>query len=468
MEWLGAIGVLNLVLMFLVVILLVRQEMKWREQDRAWSHREAQLRDVVGVAAAQGQQPVERRIGEFEKSSGRDSAQLREVLLERFGCLNSEIVEQLSAGRTASQHALGEFKDEVKGALAEHGLAFEKRQVEALKALQDSLRDGTKDIRTQVSESLSKSSEELGKRVEQLTERTDGCLKEISGQVEKRLAEGFEKTTETFMSVLQHLERIDEAQKKITELSGNVVSLQEVLTDKRSRGAFGEVQLNTLVRNVMPESAFELQKTLSNNTRVDCMLFLPDPTGNVSIDAKFPLENYRTMVDPELGDQEKEAGARLFKQDVKKHIKDISEKYIIPGETADGAMMFLPAEAVFAEIHAHHPDLVEFAQRHRVWMVSPTTLMAILTTAGAVLKDEATRRQVHIIQEHLGALSMDFGRFQKRMDNLAKHIDQAHRDVKDVHTSAGKISSRFQKIEKVDLEDGEPASAGLLTDSEQP
>ncbi len=466
MEWLIAIGVLNLVLIFLVVVLLVRQEMKRRGRDRDWANREAQLRDAVGLAAAQGQQAVERRIGDFEKAVGGDSSQLREVLLERFGGLKTEIVEQLAAGRTSSQHSLGEFKGEVKGVLAEHGRAFEQRQGEALKALQDSLREGTKDIRTQVSESLSKSSEELGKKVEHLTERTDGRLKEISGQVEKRLAEGFEKTTETFISVLQHLERIDEAQKKITELSGNVVSLQEVLTDKSSRGAFGEVQLSTLIRNLMPESAFEMQKSLSTGNRVDCMLFLPEPTGNVSIDAKFPLENYRSMVGPDLGAQEKTAAARLFKQDVKKHIKDISEKYIIPGETADGAMMFLPAEAVFAEIHAHHPDLVEFAQHRRVWMVSPTTLMAILTTAGAVLKDEATRRQVHIIQKHLRDLSLDFGRFRKRMDNLAKHIDQAHRDVNDVHTSAGKITSHFSKIEKVELEDGDNAPAGLLTDSE--
>lgn len=467
MEWLGVIGVINAVLMVFVVVLLVRQEMKRRERDRDWTTKEAQLRDAVGVAVAQGQQVVERRIGEFEKAVGGESAQLREVLLERFGGLNIEIVEQLGAGRSASQIALGEFKDEVKAALAEHGRAFEQRQGEALKALLDSLRDGTKDIRTQVSESLAKNAEELGKRVEQLTERTDGRLQEISGQVEKRLAEGFEKTTQTFMSVLQHLERIDEAQKKITELSGNVVSLQEVLTDKRSRGAFGEVQLNTLVRNVMPESAFELQKTLSNDTRVDCMLFLPDPTGNVPIDAKFPLENYRTMVDPDQGSQERKTATQLFKQDLKKHIKDISEKYIIPGETADGAMMFLPAEAVFAEIHAHHPDLVEFAQHRRVWMVSPTTMMAILTTAGAVLKDEATRRQVHIIQDHLRALSIDFGRFTKRMDNLAKHIDQAHRDVNDVNTSAGKISSRFSKIEQVQLDDGEPVTTGLLTDTEE-
>lgn len=466
MEWIIALGVVNLVLMIVVVVLQIRQEIERREREKRWAVQEAQLRDAVGVAAAQGQQAVERRIGEFEKVAGHDSSQLREGLLERFGGLNTDIVEQLGAGRAASQVSLGEFKDQVKSDLAEHGRAFEQRQGEALKALQDSLRNGMKDIRSQVTESLTKNADEVGKRVENLTERTDNRLKEISEQVEKRLAEGFEKTTETFMSVLQHLERIDEAQKKITELSGNVVSLQEVLTDKRSRGAFGEVQLNSLVRNVMPESAFELQKTMKSGNRVDCMLFLPDPTGNVPIDAKFPLENYRTMVDAELGNLEKAAAMRLFKQDVKKHIKDISEKYIVPGETADGAMMFLPAEAVFAEIHAHHPDLVEMAQNHRVWMVSPTTLMAILTTAGAVLKDEATRQQVHIIQEHLRALSGDFTRFQKRMDNLAKHIDMAHRDVKEVHTSAEKISGRFTKIEKVELDDGDEPTVGLLTDSE--
>lgn len=464
-DWMMvADGAVVVMVSVILVLLLFGEFRRRREFERQWAELEQRLKDGVGLAAAQGQHSLEQRLGAFEKAAGRDAAGLREKLLERFGSLNAEIVEQLTAGSRTNQQALVEFKEQVKGALAEHGRAFEQRQAEALKALQDSLRSGLADLRKQVTESLGQNAAEVGKRVEKLTERTDNRLKEISGQVEERLAKGFEKTTETFMSVLQHLERIDEAQKRITELSGNVVSLQEVLTDKSSRGAFGEVQLQTLVRNVMPESAFEMQKTLSTGNRVDCLLLLPPPTGNVSIDAKFPLENYRSMVAPDLGEAERTVAARLFKQDVKKHIKDIAEKYIIPGETADGAMMFLPAEAVFAEIHAHHPDLVEDAQRHRVWMVSPTTLMAILTTAGSVLKDEATRRQVHIIQDHLRELSQDFGRFQKRMDNLSKHIDQAHRDVKDVHTSAGKISRRFTKIENVELDDG--AAPALLGDSE--
>ncbi|MGB1581379.1 MAG: DNA recombination protein RmuC, partial [Nevskiales bacterium] len=294
---------------------------------------------------------------------------------------------------------------------------------------------------------------EVGKRVDSLTESTDKRLKEISGQVEKRLAEGFEKTNKTFNDVVERLAKIDEAQKKITELSGNVVSLQEVLADKRSRGAFGEVQLAALVRNMLPENAFALQHGLSNGTRVDCMLFLPEPTGNVGVDAKFPLESYRGMTDIQAGPADRASAERQFKQDLRKHIKDIAEKYIIPNETALGAVMFVPAEAVFAEIHAHHPDLVEEAQRANVWMTSPTTLMAVLTTARAVLKDEATRKQVHIIQEHLVALNKDFDRFRLRMDKLTDHIRMAHEDTQQVQTSARKISSRFAKIEKVEIED---------------
>ena len=280
----------------------------------------------------------------------------------------------------------------------------------------------------------------------------DQRLREISGQVDARLNRGFEKTTETFTRVLEHLSRIDEAQKKIAELSSSVVSLQEILSDKRSRGAFGEVQLAALVRNLLPESAFSLQQTLPNGTRVDCLLELPEPTGRLAVDAKFPLESYRIMTDPEQPRSMRERSARQFRQDVRKHIADIADRYIIEGETASGAMMFLPAEAVFAEIHAHHPALIEEAQRRGVWLVSPTTMMAILTTTRSVLRDAATQQQVHLIRSHLHALSKDFQRFRERMDKLSRHISLAHQDVADVHRSASKISDRFQRIDDVDVE----------------
>ena len=318
--------------------------------------------------------------------------------------------------------------------------------------LEKELREDVEGVRKKVDESLERNNRQLGERVKELIDTNEKRLGEISGKVEERLDKGFEKTTSVFADVLKRLALIDKAQEKIAELSGNVVSLQEVLSDKRSRGAFGEIQLNALISNVMPENSYSLQYTFENGVRADCVLFLPEPTGTICIDSKFPLESYQRMVDFELGDADRKTAEQQFRQDIKKHIKDIASKYIIPGATSDGAVMFIPAEAIFAEIHGHYPELVEEAQRARVWLASPTTMMAVLTTSRAVLKDAATRKQVHIIQEHLVALSKDFERFQTRMDSLANRIRLAHDDVDKVNTSARKISSRFNKIEKVELE----------------
>ena len=333
---------------------------------------------------------------------------------------------------------------------------FDEYRIASLKTQQESLTIAMGDVRKQITETLNQHTHQMNQRVEALTVSTQNKLKEISQEVDKQLTKGFAKTTDTFNDILKRLTIIDQAQKKITELSANVVDLQEVLNDKRSRGAFGEVQLSALIQNMLPPKHFSLQHTLSNKKRVDCMLFLPQPTGNLAIDAKFPLENYRQIALAPTDSERKKAEQR-FKEDIKRHINDIAEKYIIPQETAAGAIMFIPAEAIFADIHAHFPELISCAQRRSVWLVSPTTMMAVITTAKAVLKDEATRKQVHLIQDHLVALSKDFSRFQTRMDNLAKHIDQAQADVSLVHKSSQKISSRFNKIERVDLGD-EPLS----------
>ncbi|QHI68873.1 DNA recombination protein RmuC [Tichowtungia aerotolerans] len=301
---------------------------------------------------------------------------------------------------------------------------------------------------TEQADARARKSEET---VAKLVDANNQRLEQIGEKVEQRLDRGFEKTSKVFEDVLKRLVEIDKAQEKIAELSGNVVSLQEVLSDKRSRGAFGEVQLTGLISNMMPENSYSLQHTFNNGVRADCVLFLPEPTGTLCIDSKFPLESYQRMTDLSAGDADRATAERQFRQDIKKHIKDISAKYIIPGETSEGAVMFIPAEAVFSEIHSRYPDLVEEAQRARVWLTSPTTMMAVLTTARAVLKDAATRKQVHIIQKHLTILAQDFGRFQTRMDKLANHIGMAHKDVGDVQTSARKITSRFEKIEKADL-----------------
>jgi DNA recombination protein RmuC len=437
----------------------VRAQARYEEQHRLEESRsralEERLRDF-DKGQTEGHANIrallERRLGEAQTQQSETSGLLRTELVERFDALQKTVGEHLADGRTQMVRATGELREQLNAALGNHQTRFEQRQGDAIRALQETLQSGMQATHKQVTDALSRSSEEVGKRVEWLTKNTDDRLKEISGQVDKRLTEGFEKTTATFADVVKRLALIDAAQQKITELSRDVVSLQEILSDKRSRGAFGEVQLNSLVRNVLPESHFALQYKLANEKIADCMLFLPHPTGNVAIDAKFPLEAYQRMTDLSSSETERKSAGRRFKADIRVHIQNISQKYIIPGETSDGAMMFIPAEAVFAEIQAHHMDLVQEAHQLRVWMVSPTTFMAILNTARAVIKDAATREQVHIIQAHLGELAKDFSRFQDRMDKLSTHITQAKEDVDKVHVSATKITRRFEKIESVELE----------------
>ncbi len=363
--------------------------------------------------------------------------------LQQLQAQNQAVILQQQQRHDQILHQLKEYATQLR-------LDFSEHQLKQLTMLQESLHKNINELSQHILTVLNQNTQSSTQAMQRLNETVAEHLKSISAQVEKRLSEGFEKTTATFQAIIQRLSLIDEAQKKITELSTNVVSLQAILSDKSSRGAFGEVQLSALIRNFLPENQFSLQHTLSNGKRVDCLLFLPEPTGNIAIDAKFPLENYQAMHALTANDPYRKAAEQRFRQDLKKHVDDIGDKYILPGETADGAVLFLPAEAVFSEIVSYFPDVVEYAQKKRVWLVSPTTLMAILTTARAVIKDQATREQVHIIQQHLRALGKDFDRFQSRMDNLAKHIEQANKDVTDVHISARKITSHFRKIEAVD------------------
>jgi len=340
---------------------------------------------------------------------------------------------------------------DLHGGLAQQSERLASRLSEELNQTRDSLH------RLQLSLAAS-----LGETTDKLNARIDQRLEQISGKVNERLDEGFKKTNETFVNVMQRLATIDEAQKKIETLTGSVVSLQELLGNKQSRGAFGEVQLEALVRNVMPPAAFEMQYTLPNGARADCVLRLPDPTGLVCVDSKFPLENYHRMLAPDVNDVERALAQRQFRADIRKHVDDIAKKYILPDVTSDGAVMFVPAEAVFAEIHAYHSEVVDHANSKRVWIVSPTTLMAVLNTARAVLKDVETRKQVHVIREALGRLGQDFRRFEERMQKLADHIRLAHQDAEDVQTSSRKITQQFQRIEAAELEPPEGAQLRVV------
>jgi DNA recombination protein RmuC len=340
---------------------------------------------------------------------------------------------------------------DLHGGLAQQSERLTSRLSEELNQTRDALH------RLQLSLAAS-----LGETTDKLNARIDQRLEQISGKVNERLDEGFKKTNETFVNVMQRLATIDEAQKKIETLTGSVVSLQELLGNKQSRGAFGEVQLEALVRNVMPPGAFEMQYTLPSGARADCVLRLPDPTGLVCVDSKFPLENYHRMLAPGVNDVERALAQRQFRADIRKHVDDIARKYIVPDVTSDGAVMFVPAEAVFAEIHAYHGEVVDYANSKRVWIVSPTTLMAVLNTARAVLKDVETRKQIHVIREALGRLGQDFRRFEERMKKLADHIRLAHQDAEDVQTSSRKITQQFQRIESAELEPPEGAQLRVV------
>jgi len=287
-----------------------------------------------------------------------------------------------------------------------------------------------------------------------LQERLDG--------VSKRLGEGLSQSTEkTALSLGQinkHLEVIDKAQSNIMELSGQIIGLQDILDNKQARGVFGEVQLENLVQSILPPSAYDFQVTLSNGKIVDCLVKLPNPPGPIGVDSKFPLESYQQLVTAK-DDLARKQAEQKFRRSMLDHIKAIEEKYILPGETAESALLFLPSEAVYAELHARFIDVVEKSYRAKVWIVSPTTLMATLNTVRAILKDARMREQAGVIQKEVYALLQDVGRLDKRVDNLRKHFSQAEGDINEITISSQKISRRAEQIEDIQLAEAAPDSA---------
>ena len=287
-----------------------------------------------------------------------------------------------------------------------------------------------------------------------LSEGIEQKLRLINDRVNERLDENFEKTNKTFTSVLERLSKIDEAQKKIDTLSSDIVSLQGVLTDKKTRGIFGEVNLKHILSSVFGENnkrIYELQHTFDNGVIADCVLFAPEPLGVIAIDSKFPLENYQIMVDKNNDVGVRTSAEKLFKSDMKKHIDAIASKYIIPGVTTDQAIMFLPAEAIFAEINAYHQDLIDYAYKKRVWITSPTTLISTLTTLQIIIKNIERDKYTKVIHQELRLLDEEFKRYKDRWDKLYRSIETVSKDVKDIHTTTDKITKRFNSINQVEM-----------------
>ena len=287
-----------------------------------------------------------------------------------------------------------------------------------------------------------------------LNEQVERRLLAINEQVNTRLDQNFEKTNKTFTSVIERLSKIDEAQKKIDHLSSDIISLQNVLTDKKSRGIYGEVNLKHILANVFGEkndTIYRLQYTLPNKTIADSVLFAPEPLGTIVIDSKFPLEHYQKMVDRSLSKQERDVAEKMFKQDVKKHIDAIADKYIIEGVTSNQAIMFLPAEAIFAEMNAYHQDLLNYAYAKRVWITSPTTLMTTLTVIQMIIKNMERDKYASIIHEELNKLGLEFSRYKERWDKLSRSIQAVNKDVENVSITTEKISKKFDSINKAEF-----------------
>ncbi|MGD1934905.1 MAG: DNA recombination protein RmuC [Candidatus Phaeomarinobacter sp.] len=310
------------------------------------------------------------------------------------------------------------------------------------------------DAQSQLSGRLAAMSDAQAKREAELS-RT---LNERLDNVSKRLGDGLEdntkKTGETLSQLHTRLALIDEAQKKLGELSGQMVGLQDILANKQARGAFGEIQLQDLVTAALPPSAYAFQETLSNKARADCIIKMPNPPGSIAVDSKFPLESYRALVDAKTDDETAKA-KRFFRDSMLKHVNDIAAKYIIPGETADSALMFLPSEAVYAELHANFPATVDASFKAKVWIVSPTTLMATLNTVRAVLKDAQMREQAHLIQAEVERMLTDVTRLDDRVSKLSRHFGQAQEDIRQIGVSTDKITKRGERIADVDIGEDE-------------
>ena len=301
-------------------------------------------------------------------------------------------------------------------------------------------------------------SSDLNKDFNELNDRIERKLNLMNQKVNEKLEDGFDKTNKTFNEVMTRLTRIDEAQKKIDGLGNEIVSLESILTDKKSRGIFGEVNLYHILSSIFGEKndkIYQTQYTLSNTTIADAIVFGPEPLGTICIDSKFPLENYRRLVEKGISAREREERSKLFEADVKKHIDAIANKYIIAGETTDQAIMFLPAEAIFAEINAYHTNIIKYAASKKVWITSPTTLMSLLTIIQSVLMGLERDKYTSVIHEELNKLGLEFGRYRERWDKLSRSIQTVSNDVENIHKIKEKITKRFDSINNVKIEEDE-------------
>ncbi|MFO1174561.1 MAG: DNA recombination protein RmuC [Paracoccaceae bacterium] len=327
-------------------------------------------------------------------------------------------------------------------------------QMSSLGQRVQSLSDGQQ----QLAGGLTQVSEASATAQAKLLQLMEARLAEVSGRMSESLQGSATRTARSLGELQQRLETIDKAQANIEKLSGNVLGLQDILSNKQTRGAFGEIQLHDIVQKALPADSFTMQATLSNGRRADCLIHLPNPPGPIVIDSKFPLEAYEALRRAGNNSELIEA-QRMLRIAVRSHLKAIADRYILEGETADGALMFLPSEAVYAELHANFPELVREGFGLKVWIVSPTTCMATLHTMRAVLKDARMRAQAGAIRKELALLHGDVDRLGDRVANLDRHFGQAAKDIEDIRISADKAGKRAKRLDNFDFEELAPDEA---------
>lgn len=297
---------------------------------------------------------------------------------------------------------------------------------------------------------------------QEITQTLNERLENVSQRMGQSLEDSAKKTAETLGNLTNRLTVIDEAQKNITELSGEVVSLQHILSNKQSRGAYGQGQMEAIIRDGLPMGMYEFQATLSNGKRPDCLIRLPDTQAGIIVDSKFPREGFELLQEAKSEADKATAKAKI-RADLLKHVKDIAEKYLIPGETQDPALMFVPSESIYAELYDSFPAIIQEAHRARVTVVSPNILMLAINTIQTVLKDARMREQATLIQKEVGELLKDTKRLSDRVENLQRHFGQTDKDMREILISAEKISRRSEKIEQVDFQpddNAKPISSG--------
>lgn len=358
------------------------------------------------------------------RASGR-SARMAEPLAQQLGLLGQSVQQ------------LGQGQDQLRGGLQHVSETQANAQVQMIQTVESRLSDVQQQMNDRLADNMMRQNRALTEMQERMKETLHGSSKQ---------------TATSLTQLQERLATIDKAQDNITKLSGDVLSLQDILSNKQTRGAFGEIQLNDIVSKALPKDSYDLQATLSNGKRADCLIRLPNPPGPIVIDSKFPLEAYEALRAAETQPQVTEA-ARMMRTSVRTHIKAISERYILEGETADGALMFLPSEAVYAELHANFPELVREGFDARVWIVSPTTCMATLNTMRAILKDARMREQAGAIRKELSLLHKDVDRLGDRVGNLDRHFGQAAKDISEIKISADKAGRRAQRLDNFDFEE---------------